>query len=168
MNKLLSVRLIAVFLLGSFVSVASAQDIKIASVNAIRILESSPQAEIAHGKIEKEFAPRERQLVEEQKRLKSLEDRMLKDGAIMSESERANLEREILSMRRDLRRKQEEYREDLNFRRNEEFTQIQKSILEAIQNVAKEMGYDLVIGEGVIYASDKVDISDRVIEHLKR
>ncbi|MEX0951523.1 MAG: OmpH family outer membrane protein [Gammaproteobacteria bacterium] len=168
MNKLLSVRLIAVFLLGSFVSVASAQDIKIAAVNAIRILENSPQAEVAHGKIEKEFAPRERQLVEEQKRLKSLEDRMLKDGAIMSESERANLEREILSMRRDLRRKQEEYREDLNFRRNEEFTQIQKSILEAIQNVAKEMGYDLVIGEGVIYASDKVDISDRVIEHLKR
>lgn len=168
MNKLLSVRLIAVFLLSSFVSVASAQDIKIAAVNAIRILENSPQADVAHGKIEKEFAPRERQLVEEQKRLKSLEDRMVKDGAIMSESERANLEREILSMRRDLRRKQEEYREDLNFRRNEEFTQIQKSILEAIQNVAKEMGYDLVIGEGVIYASDKVDISDRVIEHLKR
>lgn len=168
MNKLLSVSLFAVFLSTTIVPIAVAQDIKIAAVNAIRILENSPQAEVAHGKIEKEFAPRERQLVEEQKRLKSLEDRMLKDGAIMSESERANLEREILSMRRDLRRKQEEYREDLNFRRNEEFTQIQKSILQAIQNVAKEMGYDLVIGEGVIYASDKVDISDRVIEHLKR
>jgi outer membrane protein len=146
---------------------ANAQDYKLGAVNAIRILEASPQAEAARNKIEKEFAPRDKQLVEQQKQLKALEDKLLKDGPIMSEAERTKLEQEIVNKRRDLRRSQEEFREDLNIRRNEEFAKIQKTILEAIQKVAKDSGYDVVLGEGVIYASPKVDISDKVIEYLK-
>lgn len=149
-------------------SAAQAQEVKIGAVNAVRILENSPQAEAARDKIQNEFAPRDRSLIEEQKKLKSLEDRLAKDGAIMSESERANLERQIVQMKRDLQRSQDEFRDDLNFRRNEEFGQIQKVILEAIQKVAKDLGYDIVLGEGVIYASKKVDISDQVIEYLKK
>lgn len=144
-----------------------AQDIKIGAVNAVRILENSPQAEAAREKIQREFAPRDRQLVEMQKELRDKEDKMARDGAIMSESERAALEREIVQMKRDMKRSQDEFRDDLNFRRNEEFGEIQKSILDAIQKVAKNRGYDIVLGEGVIYASDKVDISDQVIEYLK-
>lgn len=149
-------------------SAAQAQEVKIGAVNAVRILENSPQAEAARDKIQNEFAPRDRSLIEEQKKLKSLEDRLAKDGAIMSESERANLERQIVQMKRDLQRSQDEFRDDLNFRRNEEFGQIQKVILEAIQKVGKDLGYDIVLGEGVIYASKKVDISDQVIEYLKK
>lgn len=149
-------------------SAVQAQEVKIGAVNAVRILENSPQAEAARDKIQNEFAPRDRSLIEEQKKLKSLEDRLAKDGAIMSESERANLERQIVQMKRDLQRSQDEFRDDLNFRRNEEFGEIQKVILAAIQKVAKDLGYDIVLGEGVIYASKKVDISDQVIEYLKK
>lgn len=147
---------------------AFAQDVKIAAVNAVKILENSPQADAARNKIEQEFAPRDRKLVEDQRRIKEVEDRLMKDGAIMSETERNNLERQIVSMRRELKRNQDEFRDDLNFRRNEEFGRIQKSILDAIQKVAVDKGYDIVLGEGVIYASNRVDISDQVIEYLKR
>ena len=58
---------------------------KLGAVNAIRVLEQSPQADVARKLIEKEFAPRDKQLVEEQKKLKALEDKLSKDGAIMSE-----------------------------------------------------------------------------------
>jgi len=86
----------------------------------------------------------------------------------MSEAERSRVEREIIQIKRDIKRSQDEFRDDLNFRRNEEFAEIQKTILEAIQKVAQEEGYDIVLGEGVIYASKKVDISDNVIEYLKQ
>jgi len=148
-------------------AVAGAQDMKIGAVNALRVLEQSPQADAAKQKIEKEFAPRDRQLVAQQKKVKEMEDRLTKDGAIMSESERRNLEREIISMKRDLKRSQDEFREDLNFRRNEEFGKIQKDIVEAIQQVAEENGYDIVLGEGVIFASPKADMSNLIIEKLK-
>ncbi len=145
-----------------------ADEYKIGVVNAIRILEKSPQAEKMRKLIEKEFAPRDRELVASQKKLKELEDRLTKDAAIMSETERKKLERDIVNQRRDLKRSQDEFREDLTFRRNEEIAKIQKEIVDAINKVAKANQYDVVLSEGVIFASAKVDISQIVIDHLKK
>ena len=147
---------------------AAAEDYKLGAVNAIRILEASPQAERARTSIEKEFSPRDKQLVAAQKDLKAMEDKLGKDGAILSESERSRLERDIINKKRDLKRDQDEFREDFNLRRNEEFAKIQRDILDAIQKVAKDNNYDVVLSEGVLYASPKVDISTLVIEYLKK
>jgi outer membrane protein len=153
----------------AFTSMSYAEDTyKLGAVNAIRVLEQSPQANVARKMIEKEFSPRDKELVAEQKKLKELEDKFNKDSAILSDQERAKLERDIISRKRDLKRSQDEFREDLNFRRNEEFAKIQKRIVQAIQQVAKDNKYDVVLSEGVIYASSKVDISGLVIEYLKK
>jgi len=145
-----------------------ADDYKIGVVNAVRILEQSPQADKMRKQIEKEFAPRDRNLVASQKKLKEMEDRLTKDAAIMSESERKKLERDIVSQRRDLKRSQDEFREDLTFRRNEEIAKIQKEIVTAINVIAKAGKFDVVLSEGVIFASAKVDISQAVIDHLNK
>ena len=145
-----------------------AEDYKIGAVNTIRLLEQSPQAESMRSQIEKEFAPKDRELVAAQKKLKDMEDRLAKDAAIMSETERRNLERDIINDRRELKRNQDEFREDLTFRRNEEMAKIQKEIVEAIQAVSKQNGYDVVLTEGVIYASQKVDITALVVDALKK
>ena len=147
---------------------ASAEDYRIGVVNAVKVLQQAPQAAAARAKLEKEFAPRDRKLVAAQKELKKLEDKLAKDAAIMSEAERAKLEREIVSRRRELKREQEAFRDDINFRRNEEFGAIQKDVVKAIQAVAREGKYDLILGDGVIYASQKMDITDKVIAHLKK
>lgn len=145
-----------------------AEDYKIGAVNVIRIFEQSPQAERMRGQLEKEFAPRDRELISSQKSLKEMEDRLQTDAAIMSESERSRLERDIINKRRDLKRSQDEFREDFTFRRNEEYAKIQKEIVTAINEVAKANKYDIVLNEGAaIFVSPKVDISKAVIEHLK-
>jgi outer membrane protein len=141
---------------------------KIGAVNATRILQESPQAEAAIKMLEKEFSPRDKGLVAAQKKIKALEDKFNKDRAIMSEQERSKLERELVAQKRDLKRSQDEFREDLNFRRNEEFGKIQKRVVVAIQKIAKENNYDVILGEGVIFASAKVDISGLVIDYLKK
>jgi outer membrane protein len=97
-----------------------------------------------------------------------MEDRLARDGATRAEAEARKLERDIVSKRRDLKRDQDEFREDVNLRRNEEFGKIQKEIVQSIQDVAKAEGYDLVLGEGVIYASDKTDITNAVLERLRK
>ncbi|MEQ8428214.1 MAG: OmpH family outer membrane protein [Gammaproteobacteria bacterium] len=146
----------------------SAETYKIGAVDALRVLEQSPQAEAARKMIETEFAPRDKQLVAEQRKIRDLEEKMNKDGAIMSEQERAKLEREIISAKRELKRSQDEFREDLNFRRNEEFAKIQKRIAQAVQQIAKDEGFDLILDAGVVYASDKVNITNMIIEKLKQ
>jgi|TARA_B100000959_G_scaffold278016_1_gene335556 outer membrane protein len=148
--------------------VSAEETYKIGAVNAIRVLEKSPQADTARKMIEDEFSPRDKELIAEQKSIKDLEDKFKKDRAIMSEQESSKLEREIISNKRDLKRKQDEFREDLNYRRNEEMVKIQKQIIKSIQQVAKDNNYDLVLSEGVLYASPKIDMSGLVIEYLKK
>ena len=150
-------------------SLSYAEEIyKIGAVNAKRILQESPQAEKAMKMLEKEFSPRDKGLVAAQKKIKALEDKYNKDRAIMSEEERTKLERDVADKARDLKRDQDEFREDLNLRRNEEFGKIQKRVVVAIQKIAEENNYDVILGEGVIFASSKVDISGLVIDYLKK
>lgn len=147
---------------------AMAEDYKIGAVNSVRLWDQAPQSENMRAMLEKEFAPRDRELVNSQKKLKEKEDRLAKDAAIMSENERRNLEREIIEARRDLKRAQDEFREDLTFRRNEEMSKIQKEVVEAIQAVAKQNNFDVVLFDGVMYASAKVDMTQLVIDYLKK
>ena len=145
----------------------AAAEIKIGIVNPAVLLEKSPQAEAARKRLEREFAPRDRELVRRQKELRKLEERLARDGAVMSEAERRKLEREIRSRRRDIKRAQDEFREDFNIRRNEEFGKLQRQVYRAIVSLAKEEKYDLILGDGVLYAGKKVDITNRVLQRLK-
>ena len=146
---------------------ATAEDYKIGAVNTIRILEQSPQVLAADALIKQEFSERDRLLVSKQKEVKKMEDRLAKDAAIMSEAERKKSERDIINARRDLKRNQDEFREDVNFRSNEERAKIQKEVFEAIVEVSKQHAYDLVLFDGVAFASPKVDVSELVIDYLK-
>ncbi len=159
--------LLSVILMVPATSMA-ADSYKIGVVNAVKVLEAAPQAGQAKKRLEKEFAARDKKLVAAQKSVKVKEDKLAKDGAIMSEAELKKLQKQILSARRELKRDQDEFRDDLNFRRNEEFGKIQRLIVQAIQKIAKDGKYDLIVGEGVIYASPKVDITKKVIEQLKK
>jgi len=147
---------------------AMAENYKIGVVNAVKVLGAAPQAAEAKKRLEKEFASRDKKLVAAQKSVKLKEDKLAKDGAIMSEAELKKLQKATLTAKRDLKRDQDEFRDDLNFRRNEEFGKIQRMIVKAIQKIAKNGKFDLIVGEGVIYASPKVDITKQVVEELKK
>ena len=143
-------------------------EMKIGFVDTVKLLESAPQAKSAQSKIESEFPPREKQLVAMQREIKKLEDDLSRDGAVMSESERTKLERKVLGKRRDLKRSQDEFRDDLNIRRNEVLAKLQKDMYQAVVSLAKEQNYDLIMSQGVVYSSDKVDITDSVLKKLKK
>ncbi len=146
---------------------ARAEELKIGVVNVIKVLDGSPQAQKASKALEKEFSARQKDLTNMQKSLKDLQDKFNKDGATMSEGEAQRLERDITTKQRDLRRAQDEYREDFNLRRSEELGKMQKEIIQTIQAVAKEQGFDLVLGDA-LYASSKADITATVLERLRK
>lgn len=162
-STLFNVALLAVL---SVCSGAVLAEIKVGFVDTAKLLESAPQAKSAQSKIELEFSPREKELVALQREIKTKEDNLARDSAVMSESERSKIEREILAKRRDLKRSQDEFRDDLNIRRNEVLAKLQKDLFEAVVNLAKEQKYDLILTQGVVYSSDKVDITDSVLKKL--
>ena len=167
MKRMTVVATLAVSLLG-VVPAASADEVKIGVVDTFKVMESSPQAESAKKTLEKEFSARQRTLTDQMKSIKDMEDKLDKDGAVMSEGEVGKMRRDIAAKRRDLQRDRDEMGDDFNLRKNELQAKIGKEIIAVIQQVAKEKGLDLVLGQGVIYANDKVDLTAAVIERLKK
>lgn len=150
-----------------FAAQAASAEVKVGFVNVAKVLELAPQAEAARNRIEKEFAPRDRELLQQQKDVRSLEDRLVKNAAVLSESERQRNETEIRAAKRELRRAQDEFREDLNLRRSQELSKLQQKVTEVIQVLAKAEEYDLIVSDGVIFAGKRVEITDKILERLR-
>ena len=153
-------------LLSGFVTEAIAET-KIGFVNTARILKEAPQAELARKKLENEFAPRDKKIVQMQKDVKKLEDELTKSTEGMSDVVRKKKERQIISDKRDIKRAKEEFNEDLNIRRNDELSKLQKLVYENIVAVSQNENYDLVLGDSVIYKSKRVDLTELVLERLR-
>lgn len=147
-------------------STASAVDLKVGYVNAVKVIEEAPQGEAAKKKLEAEFGPRDKKLVSMQAKIKQLEDDLEKNGLLLKDTDRRAKEQEIVVLKRDLRRATQEFREDYNLRRNEELAALQKIVYKVIVDIAQQENYDLILHEGTIYASKKVDLTDKVLKKL--
>ncbi|HEY9148612.1 MAG TPA: OmpH family outer membrane protein [Gammaproteobacteria bacterium] len=156
-------------LLCSMAGVAAAADVPgIAFVNTPQVLEQAPQADAVRQTLKDEFSSRDAVLSAEQEKLKLLEEKLARDSVTMSGEQQRTMERDILSKKRELKRSRDEFAEDFNIRRNEELARMQREIARSIVSLAKEMGYELILESGVIYASERVDITEKVIERLKK
>jgi len=153
-------------LIVAFVANAQTEALKIGVVNVTRLLEQAPQSQSAMGALQEEFAPRQREIAALQRSLQEQQETYERDGAIMGETERLNLERVIREDQRDMQREQNEYIEDLNIRRNEELGKLQRSMLEEVQRYAREAGYDMVVAD-VLFYSAAIDITEDVLSGLQ-
>jgi outer membrane protein len=138
---------------------------KIGFVNTERVLRESTPAVAAQKKLEAEFSKREKELQDVASRMRGLSERLERDGSVMAESERVKRQRDITDMERDLQRRQREFREDLNQRRNEELAGVVEMANRAIRQIAESEKYDIIFQEAV-FASPRIDITDKVIKAL--
>ncbi len=154
-------------ILGFTTTMTVAAEVRIGYVNAVKVIEQAPQREAALKKLEAEFTPRDKKLVEMQQEIRNAEEDLEKNRLVMKDSERRDKESQLGALKRDLRRETQEFREDLNARRNEELAALQKMVQQVIVDIAKQEKYDLIL-EGAVYASDNVDITTKVLEKLNQ
>jgi outer membrane protein len=166
MKQLLKLAL-AVAVVGMAAMPAAAQQIKIGVVNIPALVDNAPQTKAAMDALQEEFAPRQRALVAKQKEFEDLTAKVQKDLAVMGETERKNAEKNLRELQREVSRLQNELGEDFNLRRNEELGELQRSIFKEVQDYALEEGYDLVVGDGVLFASGSVNITEQVLRALE-
>jgi outer membrane protein len=141
-------------------------EIKIGVVNFQKLLEDAPQTKTAMQSLENEFAPRRRELMTMQNDLKAREDKLQKEGAVMSEADRAKAEKTFRDQQREFSRKAGEFQDDAGTRKNEEIGKVQRFLVSEIQTYATAQGFDLVLGDGVFYAKDPLDITAKVLAVL--
>lgn len=150
----------------SLMTVGAVQaEVKIGYINTQRVLSDAPQAARAKKKIEKEFEKRNLELQKMAKQLQSLQESMEKNAVTLPEAERRNKEREFTDLGRDFQRREREFKEDLNLRQNEEMAAIFERVNKAIKAIGETEKFDLIVQEA-LYASPRIDITDRVLKQL--
>jgi outer membrane protein len=148
------------------VTVGHSEDLKIGFVNTERVFKESAPAVRSQKKLQQEFSVREEEIKAVDSEAKGIRQRLEKDGLILEETQRRNLEGELGRLSREMQRLQREFQEELNLAKNTEMKVILKIANEAIQKIAVSENFDLILQEAV-YRSDRLDITDKVIEALK-
>jgi outer membrane protein len=143
-------------------SSVSAADLKVGVVDLRKLIDQSSQSQKSQADLKKEFQPKETKLVNEQKELKKLEEKLEKDAAVMSDADKRKTEKELIDRGREFKRQMDEMRQEYGLRANQEMAKIQKVIQEAIQTVAKDQNFDLILVDGVAFAKDGLNITDQV------
>ncbi len=142
-----------------------AADLKIGFIDAERVNRESAPADQASKRLEKEFQPRMQELQRAEGQVKAAQAQLEKDALTLSEGDRRKREQELSRQIVELQRRQREYTEDLNLRRNQELAALLERANKIIRQIAESEKYDLIIQEAV-YRSPRVDITERVLKAL--
>jgi outer membrane protein len=141
-------------------------EVKVGVIDYARLLDESPQAKAVQAALRDEFGPRYKALLAQEEGLKAKSDKLQKDGATMAPDQRAKAEKELRDSARELERKKQEWQDDSNAKRNDEMNKLQRSLIGEVREYAKAQNFDVVIAEGVIYATPAVDITPAVLSTL--
>ena len=161
--KVSTLSLVAAALLG--LSQAAIAETKIGFVNSDRVMREAAPAVRAQQRLEKEFEKRDQELQRLAKDLKSMQEELEREGTTMADSDRRSKERALNDLNRDFQRKQREFREDLNQRRNEELASVLDKANRSVKDIAEKENYNIIFQEAV-YANPRIDITDKVIKAL--
>ena len=145
----------------------NAQEMKIGFVNSDRVLREATLAKAAQSRLETEFSKRQKEGEDAANKLKAAADKLDKDAPTLSEAERTRRQRDLVEQDRELQRKRREFQEDLNQRKNEELASVVERANKVVKQIYDTEKFDLILqGETVIFASARVDITDKVIKAL--
>jgi outer membrane protein len=151
----------------TFAIPAAAAEIKVGVVDIAKLFEESPQAKVVQDGLRAEFGPRLQQLVAQEQALKTRNDKYQKDLATMAADQRTKAEKDLRDSARELERKKAELQDDSNAKRQEEMNKLQRLLFGEVRDYAKAQNYDIVIAEGVLYATPTVDITAAVLQLLQ-
>jgi outer membrane protein len=159
-------KFVTFFLLILISFVITAEELKIGIVDVNKILKEAPQTLSANKKLEKEFSARTEKLKGKINALQSDEKKYQKESLTMSDDQREKTEKDLQQRRIDIQRNERELREDMDLRRREEIGDLQEKINITIDRIAADEKYDLILYNGIAFASKNVDMTDQIIKAL--
>lgn len=145
---------------------ATAQEVRIGYVDMERLFNAAPQVVDTRESLDREFSPRNESLLADETRLENLEAELARATDLTAE-ERFEREREIRNLQRSIDRRREDLAEELRFRTNAEKKELQETIEVAVNQIAESGDFDLILTSPVAYASDRIDVTDRVLQWLE-
>lgn len=147
----------------------AAEASRVAVVNSQMALLESVAAKRYAQESEKQFGAQVKKLKALEQEVKSLGQKLDKDGLTMSEAERTKLQMEIRRKREDWEYQAGQLQSAKNDADQKELARLQPKLEEAIQAIASSEGFDLVLERGTArFVKPENDLTRKVIDQLNK
>ena len=167
MRSSFKVMIPAVVAVAALMAAPAMAEIKIGVLDFGRLMDESPQGKALIESLRSEAAAKQRELQTQAASLQTKRDKLAKDRATMTPDQISRAEKEVRDGERDLARRQSEVNDDFNARRNEEMGKLQRTLIEEVRTYSKAQNFDLVVTDGVIYATPALDITPGVLAGMQ-
>jgi outer membrane protein len=144
---------------------ANAQQLRVGYVDMKQVLDNAPQVLAGREKLDLEFRPRNETIEFQERQAQAMDDRLQMGD--LTEDARVRLDRELREMRRNVNRQKEDLRDELSFRRTEEVQKLEDQINLAVEEIARNNGYDLILSSPVVYADPSLHITQLILDQLR-
>jgi len=143
----------------------TAQQLRVGYVDMKQVLDLAPQVLAGREKLDLEFRPRNETIEFQARQVQEMDDRLQRGD--LGEDARIRMDRELREMRRNVNRQKEDLRDELSFRRTEEVQKLEGQINQAVQVIARDNGYDLILSSPVLYTDPSLDITQLILDQLR-
>ena len=142
---------------------------RIAYIDLQYIASNSAEGKAATSKIQEFTKKKTAELAEKNKALEALRNKLLQGGTVLSDQARAQLEKDIDKMSRELQFAQQDAQAEQQQLTNELQQEFQQALNPVIDQVAKEKGLHFVFSiadSGAVWANTGLNISPEVMKRL--
>ncbi len=148
-------------------AMAYADGSKIGVVDLQKIMQTSSQMKSIQEKLEKEFKPRRDKLIAMEENLKKDMETFKRDTAVMSQTQRKDLEKKMVSEQQQFERDGQQYQQELSTAHNDAMEDFYNKIRAAIAKVAENEKYDIVFQKDAApFSVEKLDITAKVMQEI--
>jgi outer membrane protein len=150
-------------------NVMAADAPKIGYVSVEKILTEAPQVQAVNDSMLERFGGRKTELQEMEKEINEMQENYKRNELVMTEDKLNELKNEVIAKIQEFKQKEAVLQQEVATVRNQELAVLQQSVRSIIEDIAKSEKYDLILtSEGVAYANEKLDISNKVLDRMKK
>lgn len=165
MKKIIIVTLFFMTVCGNAMA---ASNLKVGFVSVEKLLTQAPQVEAVNTAMMERFGGKKQELQDLEKEIKTMQENYKRNELVMTEDKLKELRDKVIAKVQGFKQKEAVLNQEVKVMRSKELAALQKSVREIINNIAKKDNYDLILSEGVVFATDKLDITDVVLEKMKK
>ena len=150
-----------------FAAGAAAAELKVAVLDTQRALVESEEAQALLAQAQKELQTEQEELQALGEEIVGLQEKLQKDGEVMSPTEQRKIQKDIEDMQIDYQFLGNKLQKEVNDRRQELLQQMVPKIDVVLKDLIELEGYDMIMERGSLrYVNSKHDITRRVTEKL--
>ena len=161
-------RVLVLFFLSALCLTANAQSLKIGFIDTEQVIASLTQYKNSVNALSREFEPKKQELLDLFNHIELLRENIkLKKITNTSDSDGIELAK-LKDLEESFEKETEFWQKSMNSKKINLLNKIESLINISINEYAIEEGYDLILYKDVVFVSDKVNITQQIIEKIEK